>query len=163
MKPFALMLLLVSPALLATTCAEVKVDRPSFEVGESGSMTIENPTPYLMAIGGCNPVFYQQRLPGRWVPDPFIRPACVFSTDPDGGHTLRSPLLIPPHGKVTLGFPTDWLSSTPGIMRVLQRVSVGCRPLDPSTNTVRCRAAEQLVTPPIVIFEPGTTDTVARS
>lgn len=150
------------PMLMGSNCARSEVAAPSYEVGEPGVLIIRNPSPLSMAIGGCNPVFYEERLPGRWVLDGFIRPTCAFGTDEDGRHDIQRPLIIPPHGEVEVTFPTDWLISSPGIMRVYQRVSVGCRPTPGLHDPVTCRGIQTIVTDPIVIFEAGTTDVRER-
>jgi hypothetical protein len=160
---FGLVLLL--PMLMANRCAQFEVADPSYEIGEAGVLIIRNPSPLPMAIGGCNPVFYEERLPGRWVGDGFLRLACAFFTSLDGEHELQAPRIIPPHGEIEVGFPTDWLSSSPGIMRVRQRVSLGCTPTNSNPrwpDEVTCRRVEVIVTDPIVVFEPGTTETVGR-
>ena len=150
-------LLVVLPLLMGSHCAESEVAAPSYEVGEPGVLIVRNPSPQTMAIGGCNPVFYEERLPGRWVPDGFIRPACAFGTREDGQHEIWYPLLIPPHGEVEVQFPTGWLLSTPGIMRVLHRVSVNRAQHADRTDVVTCGGVDSIVTDPIVIFEAATT------
>ena len=65
--------------LVLLSCVVGKVERPTYELGETGMLIVRNPSRFPMAIGGCNPTFYQERMPGRWVPDPLLRPACVFA------------------------------------------------------------------------------------
>ena len=156
------MIALIGVATLAFSCVEAKVERPSYEVGEQGVLIIRNPSRFPMAVGGCNPSSYQERLPGRWVPDSLLRPACAFVTEPNGRHSLSQYELIQPRGSIRIAFPTDWLRATPGIMRVLQRVSVGCEfPLN-AGDPIICHGVEQITTDPVVIFEPGTTEVVGR-
>ena len=165
MTPFLrfVTLSLAASVVLAFSCVEAEVERPTYEVGEAGVLIIHNPSKLPMAIGGCNPVFYQERLPGRWVPDSFIRPACVFFTDLNGKHTLANFKLIPPKASTRILFPTNWLQSEPGIMRILQRVSVACeKPGDPD-SPLTCNGVEVITTDPVVILEPGTTETLGRS
>ena len=156
-------LIVIAAPILAFSCVEAVVEQPTYEVGEPGVLIIRNPSRLPMAIGGCNPASYQERLPGRWIPDGFIRPACVFSTDLDGNHELVNYELIPPRGSIKIDFPTDWLRSRPGVMRVLQRVSVACEFPRDSDESVICHGVEEITTDPVVIFEPGSTDTVGRS
>ena len=148
--------------LLLLSCVEAEVAEPTYEVGQPGTLIIRNGGALHMAVGGCNPVFYQERLPGRWVLDGFIRPACAFFTSIDGTHTLYRYTLIPPHGSIEVQFPTDWLASTPGIMRVSHRVSTLCEPPAEEGAPLTCRGVEGVTTDPIVIFEPGTTETIDR-
>ncbi len=154
---------LIVLALTAFSCVDFEVEHPTYEIGETGVLIIRNPSRLPMAIGGCNPTSYQERLPGRWVPDPFLRLACAFFTDLDGNHTLYGYDLIPPKSSTEIEFPTDWLQSKPGMMRVLQRVSTACDyPSEPG-EPIKCRRFETITTDPVVIFESGTTDTVERS
>jgi hypothetical protein len=149
--------------LFAFSCVDAEVERPTYEVGEAGVLVIRNPSRLPMAIGRCDPASYQERLPGRWVPDPFPRPPCVSGTGSDANHTLLLYELIPPKGSTRIEFPTNWLRSKPGVMRVLQQVSVACEfPRKPDAPLM-CNGVERITTDPVVVFEPGTTDTVERS
>ena len=142
--------------------AESEVERPIYEMGETGVLVVRNRSRLPMAIGGCNPTSYQERLPGRWVPDPFIRPACVFTASPDGRHTLEHYQLIRPGGSVIIPIPTDWVGETPAIIRVIQRVSVACERRKRSTRPLNCRGFETITTDPVVVVEPGTTEVIGR-
>lgn len=164
MTPFfrCVTLSLIASLLLAFSCVEAEVERPTYEVGEPGVLVIRNPGRLPMAIGGCNPTFYQERLPGRWVFDPFLRLSCAFFTDLEGKHTLSGYELILPKSSIRLEFPTDWLQSQPGIMRILQRVSVACEfPRHPD-EPITCSGVEIITTDPVVIFEPGTSETIGQ-
>lgn len=157
-RAFALLALVF--VVSGSTCSRSEFASPTYELGEPGVLIIRNPSTHGMAIGGCNPSFYQERLPGRWVPDPLARPACVFFIREGEPHILPATGFIPPGGSIEVSFPTGWLSQVPGIMRVLHRVSLGCRAAPQFPANVACSAVEQLVTEPLVVFEPGTTDGV---
>jgi hypothetical protein len=146
--------------LLAFSCVDAETERPTYEVGEPGVLVIRNPSRLPMAIGLCDFASYQERLPGRWVPIPFPRPPCVSGTGSEGKHTLFLYELIPPKGSTRIEFPTALLQSTPGVMRVLQGVSVACEfPHEPG-EPLMCNGVERITTDPVVVFEPGTTDIV---
>ncbi len=152
--------LLLSVALLALGCAKVKVERPTYELGETGILTVANPSILPMALGGCRPSFYQERLPGRWVPTGEL-PCSLYSV-PNSEHVLNEYVVIPPGGSVEVEFPTDWVQSTPAIIRIVQHVSTACEPPKTPGEPLTCHRAEELTTDPVVILEPGTTDTIGR-
>lgn len=154
----ALVLLLASA--LALACTESEFEKPSYEVGEVGNLLVTNPSPLSMAIGGCNPQFIEIREPGRWVSPPtLIHSACAFATSLDGSHTLSRYELIPPGETLAVKFGTRFVEETPSILRLRQRVSIGCDSPAAPGDPILCRAVEHIVTGPIVVFEPGTTDT----
>lgn len=152
--------LLPSFMLLALGCAKVKVEQTTYELGETGVLIVVNPSPLPMALGSCRPSFYQERLPGRWVPNG--QPPCSLVVAPNAEHVLNEYVLIPPGGSVEVDFPTNWVRSTPAIVRIVQRVSTACEPPETPGEPLKCHRAEELTTDPIIIFEPGTTNTIGR-
>lgn len=151
-------LLLVLP--LALGCARLEAEEPTYELGEMGVLVVVNPSPLPMALGHCRPSFYQERLPGRWVPTG--PQPCGLYTSPNREHVLDQYVIIPAGGSVEVRFPTDWVQSTPAIIRIVQRVSTACEPPRTPGEPLKCHRAEQLTSDPIVIFEAGTTDTIGR-
>jgi hypothetical protein len=153
----------LSIGVVACDSADHEVGSPTYEFGESGIVTIHNPTDQYMAHGGCNPNYYLERLPGRWVPDPLIRLACAFWTDENGRHELQYRYtLIPPGGSLDIGFPTDWVASLPAIIRVLIRISKGCTLPAIESDPIVCEGVDVIKTDPIVVFEPGTSEVYGR-
>ena len=146
--------------LLAFSCAEVSVESPTYEIGEIGLLRIRNPSNFPMAVGGCT--LFQERLPGRWVTDRISSPACLFAPASDGEHILAEYELIPPKQSLKIEFPTDWLESEPGVMRIIQRVSVGCDFPKDLGDPITCRRVDEIETDPVVVMKPGTSDTVSR-
>ena len=148
-------------AVILLSCVEARVEQPTYEFGETGTLIVHNPSRFPMAIGGCNPSYYQERLPGRWVSDPLIRPACVFHSEPGGRHTLTNYQLIRPKQSLDVAFSTAWVAATPAIIRVLQRVSTGCEAVATPGEPLTCHAVEVITTDPVIVFEQGTSDVVA--
>ncbi len=155
-------LLLVGSLTAALSCVEGEVDRIVYEVGESGTLFLANPSPFPAAIGGCNPMYFEERVIGMWVPDGFLRPACVFGTATDGSHTLDRYQIIPPRGTLAVHFGIYPADAFPAVRRIRHRVSTGCdRPLRDGAP-ITCRGVESVLTDPFVVLEPGTKDVIGR-
>jgi hypothetical protein len=142
---------------------EAEPEQHIYDLGETGFLVIRNVSDENVAVGGCNPSFYEERFSGRWVPDPLFRPACAFYTNLDGSHELGGRYeLIPPRASIRVPFPTWWVSETPGVIRVRHRLSVGCEVPTESGAPLYCSGVTGLVSDPILIVEPGTGETVGR-
>lgn len=153
----------VAVCLLALlSCVEAEPERHIYDRGATGFLVIRNLSRELMAVGGCNPAFYEERVPGHWLSDPLIRPACVFYTDIDGSHELDRYDLILPGSSLRVPFPTGWISGAESVIRVRQRVSLGCRAPIVRGEPLHCSGVAQLVSEPILIVEPGTAEAVER-
>ena len=160
----AVLLRFVLVASLLVSCVESEVEEPSYEVGEVGTILITNPTPAPMAIGGCNPQFVEIREPGRWrLPANILYLACAFGTSLDGRHTLTHYQLISPGETVPVTFGTRFVEETPAIIRVRQRISVGCDQPDIDGAPITCRGVTHILTDPLPIFAPGTTEEVCHT
>jgi hypothetical protein len=142
-------------------CVDAEPERHIYDRGETGFLVIRNLGHELVAVGGCNPSFYEERVSGSWLPDPLIRPACGFFTNPDGTHELERYEIIRPGSSLRVPFPTDWISEPESVIRVHQRVSVDCEP-PKRGQPLRCSGVANLVSDPILIVEPGTAESVRR-
>jgi hypothetical protein len=92
---------------------------------------------------------------------PGIVPGCVFGTKPDGSHTLDSfyQVLLPKQ-TIEIPFRTRFIEAEPALIRVTQRISVGCETPRESGGSIACSGVDYFVTDPIPVFEPGTTESV---
>jgi hypothetical protein len=155
-------IILALAAVLLPGCdLEAKLEAAIVEEGASALVTIENTTQANIAFGGCNPALYEERLPGRWVPDPLLRLACGGDlTLEDGRLPAFAYAVAAPGENLTLEIPTSWVSALPAIIRGRFSVKTWCTP--PNEGGFECEDSLQLITDPIVIVEVGTVDTVDR-
>jgi hypothetical protein len=154
--------ILVLTAVVLLGCdLEAKLEAVIVEEGASALITVKNTTQANIAFGGCNPAFYEERLPGRWVPDPLLRLACASDvTFEDGRLPAFAYAIAAPGENLTLEIPTSWVSALPAIVRGRFSVKIWCTP--PTDGGFECGDSVQLITDPIVIVEVGTIDTVDR-
>ena len=142
------------------TALEIEPEQHIYDRGDTGFLVIRNFTSRYVAVGGCNPSYYEERGTGEWLPDNLIRLACAFYTRLDGSHELDHYEIIRPKSILRVSFPTGWISESEGVIRVRQRVSVDCQP--PKANApLHCAGVSNLVSDPILIVEPGTAEEVA--
>jgi hypothetical protein len=152
-------LVLVTGSLFVAR-VDAEPEQRIYDRGEIGVLVIHNFGREPVAVGGCNPSHYEERIASHWMPDPLLRLACAFGTSADGSHELDRYEIIRPRSSLRVSFPTHWINGAEGVIRVKHRVSVGCgRPR--RGRPLRCSGVAQLVSDPILIVEPGTADAVA--
>jgi hypothetical protein len=153
---------IIGASLALLSCVVAEPERKIYDRGEIGWVVIRNLTHDTLAVGGCNPSHYDQRIADAWRPDPLLRPACVFGTNPDGSHQLQGYELIRPRGALRVPVPTTWVRGSDAVIRLRQRVSAGCQVPARRGEPIHCASVLNLVSDPILIVEPGTADDFAR-
>jgi hypothetical protein len=155
-------ILLVAVALSLGCDLEATLESQIVEEGATAGVTVRNTTEANIAFGGCNPAHFEERLPGRWVLDNLLRPACASDLRLENGQLPAfAYTIVPPGQTLTLSISTHWVSQLPAIVRGNFAVKTQCS--DPLNGGFVCDDIVRLTSDPVVVVEVGTIDTRRRS
>ena len=162
-------------AACALGCVEVSTDRTVYEVGDTIEMVVQNNTPLdaALLIGDSCRQLMQVRAPGEWRSPRGVGSVAGCRNVPQeagGAYALdERATLVAPGASVNVPFSTRAISphpdpsfdSAPAILRVGSTVFSACSrsDLNGSEQTIRCRRRDLIFSEPVVVFQPGTSET----